>query len=612
MKQDPYDKEYRMLHLKKLSDYQWYWIFGGMTVLIPLTLMLYLHNRYLPVQEGWFNYYAFLMNKKGLLPYKDFYLFLQPLWLFFVQWIAKINDSFIYLRYWGILERSLLIIAVYYLMAREFSPIASFLGVVAATSVFQSINVDLLYTFYQTTMLFFVLALILLLESYRSESMLYFVGIGFLTALAFFTKQSSGLFILVFFLFVLFWDVPIRRFFSRLIHFTLGMTLPTIAILAWLLQNDILLNYAQQVFGGSSSKGSVFAMLFGFWNHNNAVLIMTFYLICAILLVVMIRLGIFKVWVQKNKDHGQHTNMIVILEIASALFLALLVIPNTALAHSLADSASIYTTAATYLAFFMLILGVAFVGYRWLLKQNLPVSKPIAVISLGALVWMYSSGISYQIDEASVLLGMSVVTAYFFDYVKFNTQLPRLITLAMIIALVFFTSVRKLYIPYSWWGWTEFHHEQGVTSAIPVLKGFHLNPEGAKIYDGIYRDIMENTLPTDSIYTYPHIVFFNFVTGRLQSTFSPVHYFDVTPDSLAVEDARLLREKPPKMIIFLSMPESVYLFHENAFRNGQKSGQRQIEAAINEIVEKHHYHMIDEFITPGFHWKLRVYVKPEE
>jgi hypothetical protein len=601
-----------MLHLKKLSSYQWYWISGGMALVIPLTLMLYLHNRYLPVQEGWFNYYAFLMNKKGLLPYKDFYLFLQPLWLFFVQWIAKIDDSFIYLRYWGILERSLLIIAVYYLMTRAFSPIASFLGVVVATSVFQSINVDLLYTFYQTTMLFFVLALILLIESYRSEKKLHFVGIGFLTALAFFTKQSSGFFILVFFLFVLFWDVPIRRFFARLVCFTVGMTLPTIAILGWLLQKNILSNYAQQVFGGSSSKGSVFAMLFGFWNHNNAVLIMTFYLICTVLLVAMMKLGVFKVWVKNTNNHGQQTYVIVFLEIAFALLLAFLVIPNTGLARSLADSASIYTTAATYLTFFMLVPGAALIGYRWLLKRDLPVSKPIAAISLAALVWMYSSGISYQIDEASTLLGMSVVTAYFFDYVKFNTQLPRLITLAMIIAVLFFASVRKLYMPYSWWGWTEFHHEQAVTSTIPVLKGFHLTSEAVSIYDGVYHDIIENTRPTDSIYTYPHMVFFNFVTGRLQSTFSPVHYFDVAPDSLAVADAHLLREKPPKMIIFLSMPESVYLFHERAFRNGQKSGQRQIEATINEIVEKHHYRMIDEFMTPGFQWKLKVYVKPEE
>ena len=92
---------------------------------------------------------------------------------------------------------------------------------------------------------------------------------------------------------------------------------------------------------------------------------------------------------------------------------------------------------------------------------------------------------------------------------------------------------------------------------------------------------------------------FNYVTDPMQPTFSPVAYFDVCPDFVAIADAIRLRENPPKMIIYMEMPEPIYKLHENMFRNGQTSGQRNIDAAIQEIVKKYKYKKIDTFISPA-------------
>ena len=119
-----------------------------------------------------------------------------------------------------------------------------------------------------------------------------------------------------------------------------------------------------------------------------------------------------------------------------------------------------------------------------------------------------------------------------------------------------------------------------------------------------------NTTSNDRVYTFPFITLFNYVTNRIQPTFSPVHYFDVCPDDVAVMDAQKLLENPPKMIIYLEIPAYVYILHEANFRNGQSSGQRNLNAAIQEIIAKYKYRKIDSFISPGWNWPIYVWLKP--
>ena len=75
-------------------------------------------------------------------------------------------------------------------------------------------------------------------------------------------------------------------------------------------------------------------------------------------------------------------------------------------------------------------------------------------------------------------------------------------------------------------------------------------------------------------------------------------------------DAERLRKDPPKMIIFLEMPEEVIKFHEIIFRDGHPSGQRKIKETVDEIVANYHYKRIDSISTPGYNWLLVVWVKP--
>ena len=51
------------------------------------------------------------------------------------------------------------------------------------------------------------------------------------------------------------------------------------------------------------------------------------------------------------------------------------------------------------------------------------------------------------------------------------------------------------------------------------------------------------------------------------------------------------------MIVYLDFPESVWRFHEDAFRNGAASGQRMILAAINQLVATGDYTLGGQFTT---------------
>jgi hypothetical protein len=64
------------------------------------------------------------------------------------------------------------------------------------------------------------------------------------------------------------------------------------------------------------------------------------------------------------------------------------------------------------------------------------------------------------------------------------------------------------------------------------------------------------------------------------------------------------------MIIYMRIPAQDIQFHEVFFRNGQPSGQREIDAAIEVIVNKYNYIIIDSFMPPGWKWPIYVWLKP--
>jgi hypothetical protein len=589
----------------------WNIIFPLAAIILLGWLMWAIYNRYFPIQEGWMQYYALITNKGGL-PYKDFYYFTQPIPLFISQGILKFGNDFILYRYYGMIERTISILAIYYLLSKHFSPTSTFIAVVASAFMYQSFKIDVLYNYFQTTQLFFLLSLICLQRSSGSKhAWLYDFLVGLLASLAFFSKQSSGLLVALFLLFMMVWNLSVKSFVMRVLCFLFGWGIPTSGILFWLIKNHIFYDYLNQVFGGVSSKGSLVDILFALWVRNSALMYYSVVLLGLLILFLLWKYKKFDInIITRSPSELSQYNYFLLFIFPAFMIGGFILGANLQIKYFINLLESHYLSFWLYFTFFLITIAAIVIGLRWISRKKLPFSKSLSELVLASFIWTYSAGLSGQLEIYATLLGTALVLAFLLDrvQVKWKHYYFFLISTSCLVVLLCVTG--KTQIPLSWWGWMEYGHSENVTSAIPALKGFRLSTATVGIYDQIYIDIMNNTNSSDYVYTFPFIPFFNYVTGRVQPTFSPVHYFDVCPDYIAVLDAAKLLENPPRMIIYMEIPEPVFRFHELSFRNGQPSGQRSLVAAINDIIEKYNYRKIDSFVTPGWDWPIYVWLKP--
>ncbi|MBR1504827.1 MAG: hypothetical protein IJ614_01810, partial [Prevotella sp.] len=68
--------------------------------------------------------------------------------------------------------------------------------------------------------------------------------------------------------------------------------------------------------------------------------------------------------------------------------------------------------------------------------------------------------------------------------------------------------------------------------------------------------------------------------------YAPITWFDVCPDEIAEDVARECFAHPPKMVVWHNMDQENWDTVEKVFRNGQRSGQREIQRFYDEVVTR--------------------------
>ncbi len=162
----------------------------------------------------------------------------------------------------------------------------------------------------------------------------------------------------------------------------------------------------------------------------------------------------------------------------------------------------------------------------------------------------------------------------------------------IVLLVIAITVIQKQVNLYQWHGWTCVglgrNDVRYVYSDIAGLEGYVLDVETEDVYKTIVELIEENTNEDDIVYEFPHIALFNVLTERSMGTYSPVHYFDVCPDEIAVKDADYLDSNPPRMVIWCEFGEDLWNFHEAYYRNGKESGQREIRDFYWNVVQQNY------------------------
>ena len=89
----------------------------------------------------------------------------------------------------------------------------------------------------------------------------------------------------------------------------------------------------------------------------------------------------------------------------------------------------------------------------------------------------------------------------------------------------------------------------------------------------------------DKVFQFSNIPLFNVLTRKEIPSYVPITWFDVCPDTLAELVSRQLYEERPKMVVWNNMDRNNWDILERVFRDGKKSGQRQILKFYNDVIK---------------------------
>lgn len=142
----------------------------------------------------------------------------------------------------------------------------------------------------------------------------------------------------------------------------------------------------------------------------------------------------------------------------------------------------------------------------------------------------------------------------------------------------------------------------------PLLVGITGDEAQTQVLNEIYELIQTNKRDGDTMYTFPHINYFNVMANLNSPTFCKVHYFDVCSDEQAILDANTLQQKLPTFIVWQEFTENEWATHEAIFRGGNLSGQRQLRDVVDKYTKNGTYILLGVFefnyADPIYIWGL--------
>lgn len=489
---------------------------------------------FVPVTEGWFQDISNRMGS-GQVPYRDFYLFIPPGFPLLMHAIAGATDnSFLALRLYGVAESLILIAVTFAIMRRLFAAQVAFAAVLTGFIVSTANVQNVFYGYYQSSLLLAMIALYCAVRCLESEGWRWPILFGLTSAVLVLFKQSTGVLLPL----ALGLAILARR--PRIVA-SIPVYLAVVAIAGGLLAATNALGPAlEQVLGGSSAKGGVGDLLFGFLGRP----------------------------------------------------------PSGPLGFDV-DGARNVRGWLVYAAF--VLVGIL----CWRSRRD-PTRFVVAVTAL-ALMWLH--GMSGVLEEHVMLLPGALLIGTGLSARVDWPQARNVAVYGLCALLILTVAVQRAAVPYRWWGVNSLPPvwEASATFDDPHLAGLRSSPAYVADLNAIYRVIEANKQPRDTLYSFPHINYFNVMAGLPSPTFGVIDYFDVAPDALAIRDAAILRENPPTFIVWMELTPDEWATHEELFRGGRPSGQREIERAVDDLVASGAYRSLGRFAV-GASDPIDVYV----
>jgi hypothetical protein len=205
----------------------------------------------------------------------------------------------------------------------------------------------------------------------------------------------------------------------------------------------------------------------------------------------------------------------------------------------------------------------------------------IGIMSIG-LIW--GNGTSGGVGEMAFFLPFSIFICLLLELKPLKILLTGLIFLACL-SLVSHYSSTKFNTPYYWWGLREGDVRlANKLSSIPLLANLKISDSAKNTTDELFTATTK--IDSGDIFAFPNIPIVYLLSNRWPNSRVLIQWFDFLPDHAAAEEAHRILLSPPHTIVNLNLPDFVWEKHEEIFRNGAKSGQREIQKAINSLTKQ--------------------------
>jgi hypothetical protein len=576
---------------------------GAAVPILATTVFLSLWWRsYLGVSNDGWHFFGAWRILHGEMPYRDYYLFIPPFHQLKIAGVILLfGERLIAAQAVGFAERVVLAGALYFWLRRQFGRAETALGVTFGLFVYYAASSETLSSMLHEASIWAVFAgacASAALES-RDKRALWWALAGVFCGVAFMTKQTSGAGI-VFALFTFAgWkamrDAPGER--RGLLAMGAGALVPVAVIAVWLAANGAFAAFVDQAFvRGPASKGSPAQILL-----RPLVMLVENAWQVRFTVVGLAAAGAL-VWVASSRALSAKPVRLpwAAAGVAAALAAGVVIgwrggVPMH-LFFELAPSA----VALRITLFFALAMSGVLV-LRWFRTPS-PTTQddqPL-LLAWASLCIAAFSALSWFPIATMALPGLPFAAASALSAVPggFLGRIWRPAVTAALLAAVFNVVQSKLARPFAWGGWTE----PGVaaateTSDLALLRGLRLSPETKHAVEAVTRAVQAGSRPGEPIFVYPHIPVFYLLAERPAATFGPVHFIDVSPDWLAREDGERLLADPPKSIVYLKLTEAQMQESERAFRDGRRSGQRDLVDTLDRLTSER-YELVADIQTP--------------
>ena len=594
------------------------YLLGLASVLVGTLLFVALFwNKSITLVEGWYNLYAQFILQEGLVPYKDFPLIVPPialgLWTV-VQ--AVFGNTLVVFRVMDIGVKLVLGGSCYHLFTRFYSEKIAALGAIIVNFILMSAIYDNGVPSYN---IYAVILCVWLIIAGRAFLKQLFVkntisngalwGIGTLFALSFLNKQTSGPLTIIAVCAVLHLAVWRQKGFKEMCKVFLKLLASSLVVvgLVWIALAvwGCLPDYLNQIFM-SESKGSVGDIFF-----RRIVEIFVSYAFVRALLLGGIISFIIQVLVSNKILRLYKTPSFMMNKKRMGLFvlcvlggiLAAIGCAWIKTAHSVPQynfhlstySGNINAFIIAGLCLFVFLCLYSTLMVLFVKKRTYRVYAEL-LLYITFLALTYSLILSYGYPVTYPFVLAVVVCFLLKQRIQWNWAKDMLL-LGLVGIVAFFCISMKLESPSLFYGWRAGSVVQPLEkSFIPALRGLKLPLEEKKMLEDIYTEVQHYTNPSDPILAFNNNQVFYLLLNRPPYTRYVSYYYDVSPDSQSLQTIEKMKQGSlPKAIVYLRFPEWVRAFHEQAFRDGQRSGQRQLDEYIQHLIDSGVYKVIRHY-----------------